>query len=58
MFGQIFIIPLVLRTRGIKNYFAKHACDFSLILLDPCNFLYKLTDYQVDVATVKETVRR
>ena len=21
--------------------FAKHACDFSLILLEPCNFLYK-----------------
>jgi hypothetical protein len=23
------------------KYFAKHACDFSLILLEPCNFLYK-----------------
>ena len=24
------------------KHFAKHACDFSLILLEPCNFLYKL----------------
>jgi hypothetical protein len=24
------------------KYFAKHACDFSLILLEPCNFLYIL----------------
>jgi hypothetical protein len=23
------------------KYFAKHACDFSLILLEPCNFLYE-----------------
>ena len=23
------------------KHFAKHACDFSLILLEPCNFLYK-----------------
>jgi hypothetical protein len=23
------------------KYFAKHACDFSLILLEPCNFLYQ-----------------
>ena len=23
------------------EYFAKHACNFSLILLEPCNFLYK-----------------
>ena len=22
------------------EHFAKHACDFSLILLEPCNFLY------------------
>ena len=24
------------------KHFAKHACDLSLILLEPCNFLYKL----------------
>ena len=23
------------------KHFAKDACDFSLILLEPCNFLYK-----------------
>ena len=23
------------------KHFAKHSCDFSLILLEPCNFLYK-----------------
>ena len=23
-----------------NKHFAKHACDFSLILLEPCNFLY------------------
>ena len=42
MFGEIFIIPFVLRTRArYYKHFAKHACDFSLILLKPCNFLYK-----------------
>ena len=33
------IILLVLRTCGIKH-FAKHACNFSLKLFGPCNFLY------------------
>ena len=31
VFGEIFIIP---------PHFAKHACDFSLILLERCNFLH------------------
>ena len=26
------------------KHFAKHACDFSLILLEPCNFLYLFND--------------
>ena len=26
---------------GHYKHFAKHACDFSLTLLEPCNFLYK-----------------
>jgi hypothetical protein len=25
----------------VVNYFSKHACDFSLILIELCNFLYK-----------------
>ena len=28
------------------KHFAKHACDFLLILLKPCNFLYKLHSTQ------------
>lgn len=35
-----FIIPLVLRTRGIMNILPNmHACNFSLILLEKCYFL-------------------
>ena len=30
------------------KYFAKHACDFSLILLEPCNFLYLGTGHKVE----------
>ena len=33
MFREIFII--------YYKHFAKNVCDFSLILLGPCNFLYK-----------------
>ena len=33
MFGEICIIPYY-------KHFAKHASDFSLILFEPCNFLY------------------
>ena len=28
------------------KHFAKHACDFSLILLEPCNFLYRLFQFE------------
>ena len=28
------------------KHFAKHACDFSLILLEPCNFLYLSYEYK------------
>ena len=30
--------------KHFAKLFAKHACDFSLILLEPCNFLYKLDE--------------
>ena len=36
MFVEIFIILYY-------NYFVKYACDFSLILLEPCNFQYYST---------------
>ena len=41
------------------KHFAKHACDFSLILLEPCNFLYKfksharLETFQIDMVTIQ-----
>ena len=33
------------------KHFAKHACDFSLILLEPCNFLF-LSSQVVEVRNV------
>ena len=38
------------------KHFAKHACDFSLILLEPCNFLYKTYFALVAQYTVKDNI--
>ena len=34
------------------KHFAKHACDFSLILLEPCNFLYKSHHFECDYTLI------
>ena len=36
---NIYNTPRATHSRYYKH-FAKHACNFSLILLEPCNFLY------------------
>ena len=36
-----YTVREVLMKNSHSRYFAKHACKFSLILLEPCNFLYK-----------------
>ena len=40
---------------GRNKHFAKHACDFSLILLEPCNFLYLLTNLTICVQWTDST---
>ena len=39
---------------NIYNNFAKRACDFLLILLGPCNFLYQLFDCFFMLITVTQ----
>ena len=54
--AKYFIIALALRTRAIMNYFAKHTCNFSLILLKPCNFTKLLILYQGAINKIRDAI--